>query len=53
MLTTTFLIACLNMAAVSAVPAKGADPNDKRSDGDKFGALIVVVLFGGLGGFLL
>lgn len=53
MLTTTFLIACLNMATVSAVPAKGADPNDTRSDGDKIGALIVVVLFGGLGGFLL
>jgi hypothetical protein len=53
LLTKILFVACLNMAAVSCVPAKGADPNDTRSDGDKLGALFAVVAFGGLGGFLL
>ena len=47
------LAACVNMAAVACVPAKQADANDTRSDGDKIGALLIVVAFGALGGFLL
>ena len=52
-MTKILFLACLSMATVSCVPAKGADPNDTRSDGDKLGALFIVVAFGGLGGFLL
>jgi hypothetical protein len=47
------LICWLHVFTVMAVPAKKADENDTRSDGDKIGALMVVVAFGALGGFLL
>jgi hypothetical protein len=36
---------------VGAIPAKKADEDDDRSDGDKIVAMAVVVLFGALGGF--
>lgn len=53
LIVRALLIISMCAVTVMAVPAKKADTNDKRSDGDKIGALCAVVAFGALGGFLL
>ena len=45
-------IISLYASTVACVPAKKAAPDD-RDDGDKIAALIVVVIAGAVGGFLL
>ena len=47
------IISCILLQLASAVPAKKADTNDTRSDADKVGALLIVVAFGALGGFIV
>ena len=44
-------ISIITSSLVAALPAKKADANDERSDGDKITALFVVVVFGAIGGF--
>ena len=53
LIVRSLLVISMCVVTVMAVPAKKADTNDTRSDGDKIGALCVVVVFGALGGFLL
>jgi len=48
------LFVCFNIVQIAlAVPGKKADTNDDRETGDKVGALIIVTLFGALGGFIV